>query len=337
MPLTGIGERYVVAQGGGLGYINGVARLGESTIAAGYTLSDGVTLKTVRGTVSRKPQTPEQAGCKEGEVWKPGEDFVASAISPSVIESTPEGTLVSLGRLCDKRGPAAEVWDKSGKSRIIDLSRFWKKMSSFPKLMKGSGDELWAFSSVWSHVLHYRNGEFEAVPDLERPMQNVFVSPRGQLHASDGQTIHRYDGSKWIPIAHFEAPERFINMVMDDKETIWVSNGAVQRLRPAPSVAVPEGCATPFVYLYQGSSKNGDNFTYPATRKALSTFAEVSAIGLVEFEDEYERHLGITVSSKAQGEAVVAHLKETMKDEDPRLFCFEPKKKVRKIDMRAAK
>jgi hypothetical protein len=31
----------------------------------------------------------------------------------------------------------------------------------------------------------------------------------------------------------------------------------------------------------------------------------------------------VTVTSAAQGEALIAHLHESMKDEDPRLYCFD--------------
>ena len=314
-----------------------MARLGDSVIAAALS-SREVEFKTVRGTAVRKPQTPDQAGCKEGEVPKYDVTPQAPAITPKVVESTPEGTLVSIGMLCEKRGPAAEVWDKAGKPRIIDLSRFWKKISYWPKLLKGAGDELWAFSDGWTPVIHYKNGEFEAVPTLERPIQNVFVSPSGKLHANDGRTIHRYEGDKWVPVARLAVPASFSQMAIDEKETIWVADSAVHRLRPTTQgAAAPEACATPFVYLYEVSWKNEQKYTYPSTRKALSTFAEVDAIGLVEFDDGHHRQLGITASSMAQGEAVVAHVKATMKDESPRLFCFKPEKSVRKIDMSATK
>jgi hypothetical protein len=329
-PLTGKGASYTVAEGGGFGFITGVARVGKSTILAGNSMVTNVALVTVRGPrLARELITPAQAGCKAGEVWQPES---SPAISPSAFESSPEGTLVSIGRLCEKRGSAAEIWDQKGKSRIVDLGRWWKKVSYWPMLLKGNGDELWAFSDTFSPVLHYRNGEIAPVAALGRPIQNVFVSPRGQLHVSDGLTIYRHDDGKWIPIAHLAEPASFRAMAMDDKETIWASNGAVHKLREDPGVAVPEGCTTPFVYLYEVSSTNAKDFTFPSTQKALSTFAEVSALGLVEFEEGGTRRLGITVSSQAQGVAVVAHLKATMKDEDPRLFCYDPKA-PRKIAM----
>jgi hypothetical protein len=336
LPLTGVGIKHTVAEGGGFGNILGVARLGESTIMASYSMY-GFEFKTVRGTVQRKAQTPEEAGCKEGEVRKPEFGNPAPAIIPGVVESSPEGTLVSIGNLCEQRGPAAEVWDKTGKSRIVDVSHVWKKVSYWPKLLKGNGDELWGVSDSWTPILHYRNGEFKAVPGLEWPHQNVFVSTRGKLHANDGHTIHRFEGDKWIPVARLAKPATFGSVAMDDKDTMWVSHGGVHRLRPTPGEVAPRTCSTPFVYLYEVSSKNDKKFTYPSTRKALSTFAEVAEIGLVEFEDDYRTRLGITVVSKAQGEALIAHLRETMKEEAPRLVCFEPPKGARTIDMNAKK
>jgi hypothetical protein len=339
LPLTGVGLQYSIAGGGGLAFVYGVVRVGESTILGGYSLGEGVELKTVRGTAVRKPQTPEQAGCKEGEMRKVDSYMPKPpALTPSVIGSTPAGTLVSVGMLCEKRGPAAEIWDKAGKSRIVDLSRWWKKMAYWPRLVAGNGDELWAYSDEWGRILHYRDGEFEALPDLPRPAQNLFVSAGGKVHASDGQTLHRYEGARWLPIAHLAVPqtERFFNVVMDEQDTIWVSNGGVNRLRPTPpgpspvAAVSPDACPTPFVYLYAVSSDNGPKFTYPATRKALSTFPGIAEIGLVEFGSQ----LGVTVTSKAQGEALIAHLHETMKDEDPRFFCYAPKK-GRKIELDA--
>jgi hypothetical protein len=339
LPLTGVGLQYSIAGGGGLAFVYGVVRVGESTILGGYSLGEGVELKTVRGTAVRKPQTPEQAGCKEGEMRKVDSYMPKPpALTPSVIGSTPAGTLVSVGMLCEKRGPAAEIWDKAGKSRIVDLSRWWKKMAYWPRLVAGNGDELWAYSDEWGRILHYRDGELEALPDLPRPAQNLFVSAGGKVHASDGQTLHRYEGARWLPIAHLAVPqtERFFNVVMDEQDTIWVSNGGVNRLRPTPpgpspvAAVSPDACPTPFVYLYAVSSDNGPKFTYPATRKALSTFPGIAEIGLVEFGSQ----LGVTVTSKAQGEALIAHLHETMKDEDPRFFCYAPKK-GRKIELDA--
>ena len=327
-PLTAKAGSYRVADGGGIGWINGVARVGETTILSTFSELYNVALVPARGPkIVRAPQTAKQAGCKDGEIWK-GNFKELAAVRPGAFESTPEGTLVSIGNLCEVRDPAAEVWDKSGTSRIIDLGRWWKKVllqANLFTLLKGSGDDLFAFKNRWSPVLHYKNGTFEPVPDLLRPIQNIFVSPRGQLHAHDGQAIHRYEGGKWIPLGRLAEPFESRNMVMDDKGTIWAVSSGLHKFREGPGAPFEDTCPNHFVYLYEVSSKNAPDFTFPSTQKALSSFPEASQLGLVEFKDGSNRHLGITAESRAQAEAVIAHLKATMKDEDPRMYCFAPK------------
>jgi hypothetical protein len=249
--------------------------------------------------------------------------------------------MVTIGDPCAGRGPAAEIWDTQGKSRIVGLGGLLS-WAGRTLLLQGDGDELWASSDPWHPVLRFREGAFEAVPDLgspiRSPIRNLFVSPRGVLHASDGRTVQRLDASGWTPVAILPPGRVFEQMVMDEQDTIWassarirldeqgiqagVSSEGVLRLRPGPAAAAPSGCATPFVYLYAASWKNGTTYTYPTTRKALSSFPEAGALGLVEFYDGVRR-LGVTVKSAAQGDALIAHLHETMKDEDPRLFCFD--------------
>jgi hypothetical protein len=89
------------------------------------------------------------------------------------------------------------------------------------------------------------------------------------------------------------------------------------------------------VYLYEVSWRNEPNYTFPTTRKALSTFPEVADITLMEYW-EGRRILGVQVKSEQQGEAVIAHVKANMKDEHPELICYAPKK-PRIIEMKPGK
>ena len=333
-PLTGVGIEYTSLGGYSIGRIFGVARLGESTVIAANSV-EGVEIVPVRGTAKRALATPEEAGCKPGEVDKRivGEP---PAMTPAVVASTPRGTLVSIGRLCDVRGPAAEVWDGAGKSRFVDLSRFWKKLSWSPRLLAGSGDELFAYSDRWAPILRYAGGEVTALPDLERPVVDLFVSAAGVLHANDGATLHRWDGARWLPIGHLAVPDDFGSIAMDAEGTLWVTSGGIHRLRPSPGAAAP---APPpcdlLVHLYEVDDKNDKAFTFPSTRKALSTFSE--AISLVEFSDAFRRHLAVPVSSKEQGAAVIAHLKAAMPDETPAVRCFALPKDARRIAIEGSK
>ena len=328
---------YRVAEGGGAGWINGVARLGDTIVLSTYSMMTNAVLVPVRGPkLARITTKGPQAGCKDGEVWKNGFGPEPPAISPAGLESTPDGTLVSIGKLCEKRGPAAEIWDKAGKSRIVDLSRFWKTLSYHPTLLKGPGDELFALTDRWSPILHYRNGDFEAVPSLDHPVDLLFVSPKGVLHASDGRVIHRYEGGKWIPGFLLPDGARYTTMAIDESGGLWAQGASIERLRPGPAKPAPEGCKTRFVYLYVVSEKNPKDFTFPSTRRALSSFPDIGSVSLVEIQDQGSRRLGATAPSEAVGKALVAHIKATMKDEDPRLFCYEPKG-ARAIDMNAKK
>jgi hypothetical protein len=241
--------------------------------------------------------------------------------------------MISVGTLCSKRGEAAEVWDKDGKTRIVDLGPWWKRWSFHTWLLKGEGDELWAARDGWSDVvLRYKDGAFSALPSLERRIVAAFVSPRGQLHASDGKTVYRFDGAAWAPAFALPAEGDGGSVVMDEQGALWASHGArVYRLRPGPAVPPPGECATPFVYLYAASYKNGKDYTYPTTRTALAGFPEASSVGLVEFGERFERGVGVTVKSRAQGKALIAYLATAMKDEDPRYYCYEPKVDVRQI------
>jgi hypothetical protein len=336
-PLTGKGVQHREGDGGALGHINGVATVGESTVVAGFTAySVGHRIVTVRGPgLVVKQITPAQAGCKAGEISEIPNTPAPPAIVPRAFGATSSGTLVSIGRLCEKRGVAAEVWDNPGKSRIVDLSGWGKGMGDSPTLLKGTGDELWLFFGGGHPILHYRSGNFEPIPVPEKPIKNVFVSAKGELHASDGGTIHRYGDGKWIPIAHLTWPTTFRALAIDDKGALWGDTSvAVYKFVEGHSVAFHDGCTTPFVYLYDISSSNAKDFTFPSTRKALSTFPGVSEIGLVEFRAEEQRRLGITVASKESGEAVLAHVKANMKDEQPRLLCYEPKE-PRKVELKA--
>jgi len=323
-PLTGKGSTVSFGIGGISAWITGTTRLGKTTLVAGEDAVSGHRIDTLRGpTLVLKPITAEKGGCKEGEVTRPWEgEGEPIAVPFRAIAATEAGTLVTIGNLCEReKTPVAEVWDKPGKSRIIELGSMVKEIGYFPKLLRGKGDDLWLASSP---VLHYNGGKFEALPNPDKPLKNLFVSPSGKLHGISGRSIVRYDEGKWTPIANLPWPMTFTTIAMDDKETLWVSYNGVSRLRETKSVDVEDGCKTPFVYLYDVSWRNDAKYTFPTTRKALATFPAVAEIGLVEYF-EAGRRLGVTVKSKEQGEAVIAHIKATMKDEHPELICYVPR------------
>jgi hypothetical protein len=335
-PLTGKGASFTFAVGGGLGTVTGVAKVGKTTVVGGDDMTDGLRIQTLRGPpLAFNPISGAKGGCKPEELQETWRAGAAIAVPFTAIAATENGTLVTIGKLCGRdQVPAAEVWDQPGsKSRIIDLSGQLKYLEIYPHLLKGKGDDLWLASYP---VLHYSGGKFAALPSLESPWRNLFVSPAGKLHGLQSRTIYRYDEEKWTPIAKLAWPMWLAAVGMDEKGTLWVegSNG-VARLREQSAADSEQACTTPFVYLYTVSWKNETKYSFPTTRKALSTFPEVADLRLVEYFEDV-RTLGVQVKSWAQGEALIAHVTATMKDEHPELICYVPKK-PRVIEMNARK
>jgi hypothetical protein len=325
-PLTGKGKAITFGEGGQMGWISNVVHTGDSTLLAGLVnTAAGYQITTVRGPVIKRAlQTPAQAGCKTGEVttdWMP-------AVYPDAIDATPAGTLISVGNFCEKRGIAAEIWGKDGKSRIVDLSWWRKDSDGLSRMVKGTGDELWVYSQKANSTIHYANGDFDKAPIAGHPP--VSGAPVFGVYR-EGDTLQRLVDGKWQESARLAWWPKNTDLVSGEDGSLWGSTGeGVYRLKEGPSLDYEEGCTTPFVSLYEAASFNEKNYAYPETRKALSTLPGITT--LVEFEAFGARWVGVPVTGKAQGEAVVAHVKANMKDEAPRLVCYAPKE-ARKLSV----
>jgi hypothetical protein len=325
-PLTGKGMEHVTGPGGMWGMITGVARIEDSTILAASDMDSGTALFTVRGKITRSQTKAPDGGCKEGEV-RPNvikADDPGVAIEPSAIESTPAGSLVTVGKLCEKRGPAAEIWDPKGKSHIVDLSKWWKSMSYWPHLYKGAGDELFIVDTEWQPILRVKDGQVDAVPAFERPIFNVTTSASGKLHVSDGSTIFRLDGDAWTPVARLEEPDHFKVFAMQGDD-FWAFDAGLIQFKEASREVPDATCKGSFVYLFAEASTDPPNYEYPHTREKLAAFPDLDDLSLVEFSFAGAKHVGATVKTEAEGRALVAYAKEHMTDDDPRYLCFAPK------------
>ncbi len=322
--LTGKGGHRVVGEGGSPGSIHGLARLGPSTVMA-YSNMEGDVYETVRGPqVPRAPTLAKHFGCTKEELsfrWEwPGQ---RRALSVHAVAATRAGELVALGRLCEDRAVALEVWDTAGKPRIIPIEG-WKSAYGV-ELLPDGGESLFLFAGSGDTLLRYRDGKLSPVPSPGRSISRFFVSDQGQPHALVERTILRLDGEQWTPVVRLPWEESFRSLFLRDGVFWGHGAGGIFRLKPSESVEMKEGCTTPFVYLYRVSEKNDRKFTFPSTRKALSSFAEVEQLTLVEFHEAGGWRLGLKTASKEQAEAVVAHLRSTMKDEKPELRCYEPR------------
>ncbi len=343
-PLVGKGGGYVVAPGGGWGSINGVAVFGESVVLGIDSMMTASQVLAVRGPkLARFVTKAADYGCTEKEVARSSWGPKRPAVFPHAFGGTPAGSLITVGSLCASRGAAAEVWGVGEqKSKVLRLDKHWKRVSYSVRILPGRGDQAWLFSDPWSPVLRIEKGAVTAEPLLDRPIRNVFVSRAQELHASDGRTLHRLGDNGWEAAARLTDDTEFISLALDSDGAVWGATPAVQRLVPTKDRAEVEEdeCTTWFVDLYAVSDKNDKQYTFPTTRKALASFPEASKLGLVEFQDRgSNRRLGITVESRKQGEAVTAHVRKTMKDENPHVFCYAPKspRKIPVVDQAAGK
>jgi hypothetical protein len=333
-PLTGNGHARPFAEGGGMGWVTGVARVGDRTIVAGFSFMEGEQILAVRGEpAGLRHLSKAEAGCKETEKAT-GVNAHKAGVWPLAFQASEKGTLISLGRLCGEDVGAAEVWDVAAKtSRIVKLGHLIKKVETAATILQGKGDVLWLLAGGDNPIVEYRDGDFHALPQpSKKPIDGAFASAEGELHASDSHGIYRLEGGKWLPIAHFAWPLRSAILARHEGAYWAAFGGAVWKLNSGSSLAFEQGCTTPFVFLYTLPIDSKSDFTFPATQKALATFPEVAKLRLVEVDVGGDRRLGVVVMSKAQGEAVIAHLKATMKDEDPRLLCYAPDK-AREIPM----
>lgn len=333
-PLTGKGNTIVYGEGGGMGDILGVARLGESTFIAGMELF-GPKFATVRGPAVIRGRKPfAEAGCKEDEIPFQPNTTEISAVTLRWVGATPAGTVISLGVLCYGRNGALEVWEKDTKtSKIIDLGAKVKDVDYYSgQILPGKGDEAWIRANG-STVLHYVEGGVETLPEVQGGSAIIFMSPNGKLYAGNPWGIHRWETDHWTQIARFAWAEDYPRFFADAKEQFWRNAGAAQKLREGKSIEMRDDCENPFVHIYDVSPDNKPDFTFPSTRKALASFPEVSDLTLVDF-NEGKRRLGVAAKSKAQAEAVLAHIKTNMPKEKPRLVCYAPVN-PRKIELQS--
>ena len=342
LPFSGKGAAYAIPAGGTMtdpqrmtnegidfGGINAIVTVGASTLLAYESYLTGTAFRTVRGPpLARKSMTPKEAGCADGEVTKVPHRRQSVAIAPRVLGATPAGTLLALGALCEKRGDAVEVWDAKGKSRIVPLPDDGKGSREGARFFPIAADEILLWSPGTRAVLHYTGGAFQALPVVEASTTFAFLSVDKKLHVSDGMTLFRFDDGSWSAIGRFAGWPGTLTAMAAEGGALWAIRDdqavkVVSRPRDQVVAARPD-CKSPFVYVSDVAAKNETNYSFPTTRKALSSFDGVDDLSLVEVVADGTRRLGVVVTSQAQGEALIAHLGTTMKDEHPRLLCFAP-------------
>lgn len=317
--LTGKGASLTFSPGAGFGWIDGVARIGESVLVSGYDLYKGHLIAGVRGPAITRLRVAWPLKCKKEA---PRDGFVPGSVAPAVqperFVATRAGTLFSYGKLCEEEA-AVEVWAKEGgQPRIFELAALTRHPG---KLVVGKDDEAWIMGEP---ILAWKGDHFEPLPaQPSRPIKNAFVSTAGDLYLLDGVGILKLESGKLVEVARLGWPADFGSIASEDS-TFWVTQGGrLQRLEKTEPVTTGEACKTPFVFLYDVSWKSELGYTFPTTRKALASFAPLEGVELVDFVAG-SRRLGAVVPSWEVGVALAAHVAKSMKDEHPQVVCFAP-------------
>jgi hypothetical protein len=292
-----------------------------------------------------KQQPPRDgAGCKTRQ------------IAAEELDALPSGEAFLLGRHCGAGAYALEVFDAVGQSRIEDLpdapanvkrgfitagspkSVFamlstgervylarWDGAAARKLELDASGD----VSSVWATadgaLFFILKQKFKAelwrvLPSGQVRKSDVFApSPGAQVWAADADTAYVPSFSS---ILSTKPGLEFTGYATKEGEP----GGPNEALSP-PRSGLPahhEDCKTPFVWLFDVVESSAEDFTFPNTRAALSSFPKRADIKLVELwlGSMSNRKLGAVVPMKSVGEELIAHVRKTMKNENPKLVCY---------------
>ncbi|WP_437282453.1 hypothetical protein WME90_18315 [Sorangium sp. So ce375] len=99
----------------------------------------------------------------------------------------------------------------------------------------------------------------------------------------------------------------------------------------APPAALSSSCASPFVILFAVSKSAPADYDYPATRDALSGWADGSKYRFIEYSHRGQRMLGASAPDAARAEALAARLRERVKGASPAVACFSPAEVLREV------
>ncbi|WP_437978588.1 hypothetical protein WMF11_19800 [Sorangium sp. So ce295] len=104
----------------------------------------------------------------------------------------------------------------------------------------------------------------------------------------------------------------------------------------APPAALSSICASPFVILFAVSKSAPPDYDYPATRDALSGWADGSKYRFIEYSHRGQRMLGASAPDAARAEALAARLRERVKGASPAVACFSPAEVLREVRLASA-
>jgi hypothetical protein len=302
----------------------GVGQVGATSLVVSHDPGgEGTLFHTFRGpTLFFQPTSRDDEHCLAMVNAEDSSTF-RTAISPGAFGSTRAGTAMLVGNHCDNRQIGAEVWDRSGKSRIVYFP--WKNPFGHAlRLLPGAGDdELWIVTRDGDQLVHYKDGEFSPF-DLPPGSLYPMLSPDRQLVVSVAQVAHRKEGDEWQPLARFFWPLDRENHAFDGKGFWGLVDGAIVRYREGPALDFHPGCPTPFVYTDFMDRSQWDSYYSRRVKGAMTAARHPLDLKPVEFRESGVEHFGFVGRNEEQARALLAHL-EKLSHRTPRLLCYAPR------------
>jgi hypothetical protein len=285
-PLTGPGAAR--AEPGR--FAKGLATIGESTLLIEWSPTTEEELVTVRGkwrerTRFKQPVSDQGLpSCSVEERAQANISAYGYGVLTHAIGGLPSGTLLTLVMVCRSRGPYLEAWG--------------------------------------GPILRYHQGTITALPRFG-DATFAFCGAGGALHATDGRTVQALRDGAWTPLGRIPWPVPRVTFGVEG-ERLWAAiDERIYRVRTSggPELAYGDDCKNPLVDVR--AVRDGEEVgSLPETRRALATLADGAGLKLIEFY-ELGRRVGVVVTGRAQGEAVIAALRPT--GAEPRLVCHAPK------------
>ncbi|HSN97387.1 MAG TPA: hypothetical protein VLS89_03780 [Candidatus Nanopelagicales bacterium] len=308
-------------------------------------------------TPPRQSPPRDPARCKES----PAE------LVPEALDALPAGEAFLLGKRCGGGAYAVERWPAGEGDSIIDDLPGAPADAKRAFFSAGSRDRAHAVLSTGAEVYAARwDGQSfrKLALQAEGDVRAIWTAADGTLFAvlQQRSTTPRNAKGELLRITLDGQLSRSPTFTVNPLTRVWAADAQTAHVGshpyilstrpglvfsdadlpppeappPPPSGLPPhtEGCPTPFVFLYDVSSVSPPGYAFPSTRKALSTFARVADISLVEFVHTSRRRLGVRVPSVEVGNEVMAHIVANMKDEHPELVCLDPQDSVRVIPLR---
>jgi hypothetical protein len=316
-PVTGKGFASVFGVGGAYGTVNGHAWIGDTLVIHGKDW-EGPRIVTGRGKPIERWVIPAgSVGC-DAQSYQ-----VQGAILTWSFGGARNGMLVAAGTHCKDDKPTLEVWQPDEKKpTLVALDQWLDKDARFDEIVPNGPDGVWILPYKSKKILDYRQGKVTVAHEIEG-LSGAFPANDDTVLVTARREIIELKGAERAVVGKLAWPVPLHRLVRHDG-TFWAAGwGTVYKLVPGKDPTVLDECKTPFVYLYDVKPDVEPWYTFPTTRKALSSFSQAKDISLVELV-EGGRKLGVVVPSLEVGEAVVAHVKSTMKDEKPELLCYQP-------------